>query len=572
MTGLPAVFETSAAASANASNDLDLRAFFAVLRRRWWIVVLVPLLATAAGYAAARSQTPKYSSTSSILLQQSQTASLLDPLAASSDPTRVLGDQIRIIGGRQVSSLAAKRLGYPATVTATPSSSVDVIVLSAESSNPQQAAAIVNAYDNAYLAYLASYSASQNAAAQQVVQTQINNTQQQVNQLASLSPAQAAAHSADLAALNGRLATEQAQLSELQASANVDQSDAQILSPASVPTTPFSPRPLRTAAISLAVGIMLAFGLVLLVDYLDNRIRGKDDLERCTRGLPIMGLIPRVPGWRNAQVSRVVTMEDPTSASAEAYRGLRASIQFLAVDRSLRTIQVTSPSSSEGKSTTLVNLAVTLARAGQRVTVVDCDLRRPRVDQFFNLNSDIGFTTVLLGQTPLSTALQNVPNEPGLRVLPAGDIPPNPSELLAGRRTKEILESVLADADFVLVDSPPVLPVSDAAVIATLVDATILVVNDNATRRKQLSRTLELLGQVDAGVIGTVLNRTEEGASNYKYRGRYYQYAPRSSNGSRAADVAAASNGNGKKGRSNGDRRVKKPVAAKSSAEAADSR
>ncbi|MGH9124832.1 MAG: hypothetical protein ACRDZ8_08925 [Acidimicrobiales bacterium] len=98
---------------------------------------------------------------------------------------------------------------------------------------------------------------------------------------------------------------------------------------------------------------------------------------------------------------------------------------------------------------------------------------------------------------------------------------PNPSELLAGRRTREILERLLADTDFVLVDSPPVLPVSDGAVIATLVDATILVVNDNATRRKQLSRTLELLGQVDAGVIGTVLNRTEEGASMYKYSGKY---------------------------------------------------
>ncbi|MGH9124820.1 MAG: polysaccharide biosynthesis tyrosine autokinase [Acidimicrobiales bacterium] len=317
------------------------------------------------------------------------------------------------------------------------------------------------------------------------------------------------------ASLNATLASDQTQLIQSQAPTN--QGGAQILAPAPVPSTPTKPHPKRTAAEGLAVGIVLAFGLAFLVDYLDNRVRGQDDLVHVTGGLPVLGLIPPTPGWRDGRVARVISVEDPAAEVSEAYRRLRTSIQFLALDRSLKTIQVTSPWKSEGKTTTVVNLAVTLARSGQRVIVVDCDLRRPRIAEFFHLSSRVGFTSVLLGDAPLSRALQPVEGVEGLRVLPAGVAPPNPSELLSGKRTREILERLAADADCLLIDSPPVLPVSDAAVIAGLVDGVLVVVNDNSTKRKQLQRAMELLTQVGSTVAGLVLNRTHQDEGSYEY-------------------------------------------------------
>ncbi|MCA1708113.1 MAG: CpsD/CapB family tyrosine-protein kinase, partial [Actinobacteria bacterium] len=193
------------------------------------------------------------------------------------------------------------------------------------------------------------------------------------------------------------------------------------------------------------------------------------------------------------------------------------------LDHALRTVQVTSPASSDGKTTTLVNLAVALARAGQRVIVVDCDLRRPRVHRFFGLEQTPGFTSVLIGDVRLSSAVQLVPHTEGIIVLASGQIPPNPSELLSSERASQIFASLEAQADVVLIDSPPVLPVADASVLGGLVDGTVVVASANRTHRKQVTRALELLSQVDAYVVGTVLNqvgkRTEYGDYSYEYKG-----------------------------------------------------
>ena len=239
------------------------------------------------------------------------------------------------------------------------------------------------------------------------------------------------------------------------------------------------------------------------------------------------GSIPIQDEWRDSSSAHAISIEEPESAAAEAYRTLRTSIQFLNLEQSLHVLQVSSPATSEGKTTTLVNLAIALACAGQRVVLVDCDLRRPRIHKFFQFESDPGFTSVLLGEAPLSMAVRSVGGIDGLRVLPAGPIPPNPSELLSGRRTTEILDSLRLESDFVLIDSPPVLPVSDASVIAARVDATLMVVNDNKTHGRQLARALELLSQVEATVIGTVLNRVAKGTIDYGYGYGYgYRYRP----------------------------------------------
>jgi receptor protein-tyrosine kinase len=308
-----------------------------------------------------------------------------------------------------------------------------------------------------------------------------------------------------------------------------------------VPDSPESPQPLKNALAALGIGLVLGIALAFLREYLDDTIKTKEDVERAS-GLTVVGMIPQLADWKDRASSRLAARESPTGPTAEAYRTLRTSIQFLGLERTIRTLLVTSPAAGEGKSTTAANLAITFAHAGQRVVLLSSDFRRPRVHSFFGLSNQVGFTSVLLGETPFSEALQTVPDEPYVTVLPSGPRPPNPSELLNSRRAAEAIAALAGRFDLVLIDSPPVLPVSDSLVIAGLADAILVVARAGQTRKKGLHRSIELLRQVEAPLVGAVLNGAD-GGNDYGYGSEYHpeQFAPR--------QVAAPPNamaGNGK--------------------------
>jgi len=273
----------------------------------------------------------------------------------------------------------------------------------------------------------------------------------------------------------------------------------------------------------LFVGLLLGVALAFLREYLDDSIRSKDDVEAALGTVPVITIVPRVEDWKDPEKTELVTIEQPKSAAAEAYRTLRTSVQFVGLDRAIRVVQLTSPVAAEGKTTTSANLGVALARAGKRVVMVDWDLRRPRIESFFGVDNSIGFTNVVVGDTSLADAVQRVPNEPRLAVLPSGPPPPNPSELLTTKRASDILTALGEEADYVIVDCPPLLPVTDAIIVAGLVDATILVVTANSTTKRQAASAVELLRQIDAPMVGSVLNGARGGAA-YGY-GYGYSYA-----------------------------------------------
>jgi capsular exopolysaccharide synthesis family protein len=329
---------------------------------------------------------------------------------------------------------------------------------------------------------------------------------------------------------------------------------AAVIAPATRPNAPISPKPTRNVLLGLLLGLVLGIAAALLFEHLDDSIKTKDDIERSVPTLTVLGVIPLIPGWRNRSLPRVVAATEPTSPAAEAYRTLRTSIQFLGLDRSLKVLQVTSPIASEGKSTTLANLAVTLTQAGLRVVVVCCDLRRPRINEFFGLPNEVGFTSVLLGQVPLPNALQGVAGLPRLKVLSSGPLPPNPSELLSSRRTTDVLAQLGSQSDIVLVDCPPVLPVTDAAVLATKVDGTLVVASAGSTTYKDLARTVQLLGQVDAPVLGVVLNGGNTG-TGYGYQYPYRQPTPAPTSNGRPPREAKGPKPEKAKASSNGSRR-----------------
>ncbi|MFQ6015638.1 MAG: CpsD/CapB family tyrosine-protein kinase [Anaerolineae bacterium] len=219
----------------------------------------------------------------------------------------------------------------------------------------------------------------------------------------------------------------------------------------------------------------------------------------------------------NQRHNALITLTNPRSPISEAYRTLRTNLEFSSLDRSLRTMVVTSAGPEEGKSTTLANLAVTLAQAGKQVILVDCDLRRPSQHQIFGVRNDRGFTTMLV----VDEAMKNPPLQdtraPGLRLLPSGPLPPNPSELLGSQRMEEIIASLTKNADIVLFDAPPVIAVTDAAVLASKVDGVLLVINAGKTKRDHAQKAKALLEKVNARLVGAVLNNVKFDTSLHRY-------------------------------------------------------
>lgn len=214
--------------------------------------------------------------------------------------------------------------------------------------------------------------------------------------------------------------------------------------------------------------------------------------------------------------STLVVLRDPASPAAEAYRTLRTNIQFSSLDKPLRTLLVTSTAPDEGKSTTLANLAVTMAQAEQRVILVDCDLRRPSLHSLFGLPNEQGLTSVILQQGDAPLPLQPT-GVPGLSLLTSGPLPPRPADLLGSRRMEALIGRLQAEADVVLFDTPPVIAVTDAAVLATRMDGVLLVLQAGKTRRDRAREARRLLEKVKANIIGVVLNnaRLEAGYGYY---------------------------------------------------------
>ena len=498
-------------------DELELRDYLVVLRRRWKTVVATVVATVVVALAVSFVQTPVYEASATLLLQSRASEQIFAPeaeTAARAGDSDVL-TEIGVMESRSVRQAVAEALGEPVEVSIEPEGETDLVTISAESTDAAEAAHIANTYAEVYIS----------TRRQQLVadlQTAIDQVQAKITELENqMSTEVGQAQRTSIEALQEPYVE---QIGKLQLAANLVQTGgAQIVGEAVAPTSPIRPTPLRNGVLALVVGAILGVGLAFLREHLDDSVKTKDDLQHAAHGVSVLGLIPTVEGWKDKASSVVVSLSHPESAAAEAYRGLRTSVQFLGLDRPLKVIQFTSPNASEGKTTTLANLAVALARAGQRVVVVCCDLRRPRVHEFLGLRSDPGFTSVLLGEMELSEALQAVQSEGRCSLLAAGPSPPNPSELLSSHRAEELFTMLRKECDVVLIDTPPVLPVTDALVVSRLVDATIVVATAGRTTRKEMHRAIELLHQVSAPVVGTVLNGVDQGAV-YGSGNRYSTY------------------------------------------------
>jgi len=278
-----------------------------------------------------------------------------------------------------------------------------------------------------------------------------------------------------------------------------------VVEPATVPSAPIGQRRRTTILLAASVGFGLATGAALLLEYLDNTIKTKEDIARVL-GVPTLGAIPSI-GRIREPAGHLVAIRHPHSDAVEAYRTLRTNIQFTSLGNSSGRLLVTSSRPLEGKTTTACNLAIVLAQAGNRVILADTDLRRPAVHRLFGVSNQIGLTSLLLDDMLSVEEVLAQTSVPDLRLMPSGPIPPNPAELLGSEPMKERLDQMEELADVIVFDSPPVLPVADAMILGTLATDVILVADVGRTRSDLLRRAGDSLQQIGVKVRGVVLNR-----------------------------------------------------------------
>jgi capsular exopolysaccharide synthesis family protein len=316
---------------------------------------------------------------------------------------------------------------------------------------------------------------------------------------------------------------------------------------------------LRTLALAILVGCVVGCGLAVVPDWYDYRLRNADEIKQ-SLGITVLGLIPRVADETSPIARGQKIHIDPTSEVAEAYRSLRTAIYFGSKDRPARSILVTSPERGDGKTTLASNLAISMAQAGRRTLLIDADMRAPMQDLIFSMNGRLGLATVLQGKDSLDNCVRHTGIE-NLDLLPAGVAARNPSELLNSQKYIELIELLSEKYDHVVIDSPPLLAVTDARIIAASADATVLVLRAGKSNRKLGELSIDGLLSVGAKLLGAVVNDVQR--RGYSYYGSYgrYGYGEEARNGdgfdrraamspigggaARTEEYASAVNGNG---------------------------
>lgn len=509
----------------------SLRDYLRVVRRRKWIILQAVVLVPAAAVAFSLQQQRLYESESEVLLSRQNLAAILtgtpDPILNQS-ADRVAQTQADLARVPEVARrvLAALKLrdrtpdDLLAASEVSPKPNADLLVFTVTDPEPSLARRLAGEYANQFTLYRRELDTGALERARLEVAERLEELDREGQRDS---------------ALYASLAEKEQQLKTLEA---LQTSNAFVVREAGV-AKQVQPRPARNGVLGLALGLVLGLGLAFLWEALDTRVRTAQEIgERL--GLPLLARLP-APPKRLQKDNRLVMLAEPSGVHAEAFRMLRTNLDFARLDRDVRTIMVTSALEREGKSTTAANLAVALARSGQRVVLVDLDMRRPDLDRFFRLDGRLGLTHVVLGHATLREALTPIvvggaeprggvlrPNGNGspdgeLLVLRSGPIPPEAGEFVATHALGEVLAALRDRADTVIVDSPPLLNVGDAMALSTMVDAVLVVAQVNLVRRGSLNELHRLLTTMPAHKLGFVMAGAG-GEDGYEGYCEYYSY------------------------------------------------
>jgi succinoglycan biosynthesis transport protein ExoP len=533
---LPIGENLSSAGEAFADRPTTLAEYQAILRRRKWIVIALPVIASVVAYALSTMQAPIYKGTATVRVNTNPALDLLGLNPQPSDPTRFVALQANIARDRQLAEQVAEKSEVPGMTadkflsesSAASQTDVDVLDLSATYANAAGATRLANTYASEFR----DYNTKRQKAKIDTTVAEIHRTLKQYRDTTSPAYENLSQYEGQLRALGASLA----------GFTTVQKAEG---------ASKVRPRPKRNAILGGLLGLVLGIGLAFLTEALDKRVRTEKEIEE-TLGIPLLGRIPR-PGRALRNANQLVMLVDPTSVHAQTFRRLRTSLEFVNFEHGAKKILLTSALPREGKSTTVANLAVALARAGRRVAVADLDLRRPFLHSFFETGNDHGFTDVVVNRAKLDRAIRrialtgssrapqssngstraasgNAANGRGdvrcvLNVLPAGSLPPAADEFLESERVSAVLDDLADQFDVVLLDSPPLLAVGDVMSLSTKVDAIVVVVRLGIHRR-QLEELARQLQTCRAPILGFVLTGASHGDSysyGYGYDQRVYQ-------------------------------------------------
>jgi polysaccharide biosynthesis transport protein len=446
---------------------VEIQHYLAILRKRWVSALLTALLALGATAAVTLLQTPRYEATNRLFIQTQTESSIAD-----------------LNGGVD---FASQQITTYADLATSPMVLDPVIAeLALDKSSSELAEDIIT-------------TVPQDTLILEIVAT-------------STDPGLAA----DIA--NTTAASLRTVVTELETSSGGSTLKLTVVSPAQVPPIPASPSIPQNLAIGLLLGILAGVAVAVTQELSDSRVRTVEDAEK-SAAKPVIGSIQAV---RDSQQAPLVMTDRPHSIEAESYRELRTNLRFTGLGAESNSILVTSSLSNEGKSSTAINLAHVLAQAGNCVLLIEADLRRPSFAQYLGLEGTVGLTTVLIGEADLSEVTQPL-ETPGLEVLTSGPIPPNPSEMLGSIAMQRTLATATAAYDFVVIDSPPLLAVTDTAVLSRIVGGTLIVARSGLVRKPQLRAALEKLTTVESLVLGVLLNRVPRRAQDV--HAQRYRYA-----------------------------------------------
>jgi non-specific protein-tyrosine kinase len=519
--------------------ELELKHLIGYARRWWWLLVLLPLLAGGAAYGISSRQQSLYSATATLLIRPAQNSANTNDFSALQSGQRLATTYQQLVVTEPVLEPVAQQLGAPYTVdvlkgkvSASTVRDTQLLKIFVSDTVPAQAANIANAVAAQFASFiseqeLASTSNSR-AGLQKLIddtQAQVDDAQQQIagleagGQLDTVKQAQLDGLHTRLNQLEQSLASYLVQQQNLDLDSSTLQNQVRVYVPATVPKAPYAPRVLFYTLLGAFLGGIIAVGTVGLLEYLDNTVKITTDFLALV-GAPLLAAVGYVPKLTVGK-GQLFVFSQPQSNQAEAMRLLRTNVEFAAATREIAALAVSSAGPGDGKSTVTANLGATMAQAGFFAVILDGDLRRPSQHKIFEIPNDRGVTTLLThpDRPWRSVAIEVIP---GLWVIPSGPLPPNPSDLLSSDRFRELLEEIRQSVDIVLVDTPPVLAVSDPLVVATSTDGVLLVSRANHTRIEALDRAASAFPE-SVRRLGVVLNQQQRGRQqDYYYYGYYY--------------------------------------------------
>ncbi|GAC1324340.1 MAG: hypothetical protein NVSMB22_13020 [Chloroflexota bacterium] len=510
--------------------------------RRWLLLCLLPaLLAGTLGYFYTHHQAPTYQASATLYVEVAASSNNGAPGAADiSNSMLLVPTYSQMINDPVIVStvdrqLAARYPGYHLikqdVKVAQPQSlqNTQLVTVNVIDTVPVRAADAVNAIVNIFQKRISNIEAQRFAADERNQQQQLKSAQNKI-QSVTQQISNYRGDPAGLTLLRSTLAayesTEQLLLTsnvQFKAAADAAKNAVSIYSPATVPTVPVGPHATRTALIVAAIALLLCGLAILLYDYLDDSLKTPQDVEDVVQA-PVLGTVGRFNTRRLG--TQLVTQKEPQATESEAYRLIRTNLQFADVDHAPHVIVITSPGPQEGKSTTASNLACVLAESGQRVSLLDADLRRPSQHKIFGVAREHGLTNALVGKVGLNGHGIEQVILPDLTLVASGPLPPRPADLLGSSQMRTYLSHVRQTADMVVLDAPPVLAGADAAILSTIADGVILVVDLEKTSRRDLQHARDAVASVGGKVLGVVINRINTRSSAYYHYHHTYRYAP----------------------------------------------